>query len=182
MMLRAATLSCVILLASCTTTPKVNFDADPQAQFGTYKTYSWAYNAAPQAANPLLLQRVKTSVNAYLASRGYTQGEPGDFAIGFTLGARDRVEVTQLGGYGAYYRPWGAWGGGWGGGYGQVDVRNVTDGTLVIDIYDSKSKSPVWHGTATQQISSDAVTQETVDTAVSAVLANFPPPPPKAKK
>ncbi|HUD29011.1 MAG TPA: DUF4136 domain-containing protein [Novosphingobium sp.] len=180
MIQRAATLACVLFLASCTTTPKVNFDADPQANFTGYKTYSWAYNAAPQGANPLLVQRVKSSVTAYLASHGYTPAEPGDFAIGFTLGSRDRVEVTQLGGYGPYYRPWGAWGG-WGG-YNQVDVRNVTDGTLVIDIYDTKAKAPVWHGTATQQVSGDSVPQEKLDAAVAAVMANFPPPPAPVKK
>lgn len=179
MILRAATLACAILLTSCTTTPKVNFDADPSADFSRYKTYSWAYNAAPQGANPLTVQKVKASVTSYLAAHGYTPADPGDFAIGFTIGARDRVEVTQLGGYGPYYRPWGAWGGGWGAGYNQVDVRNVTDGTLVVDIYDSRSKSPVWHGTATQEVSSSTVSQETIDVAVSAVLANFPPPPPK---
>jgi len=55
-------------------------------------------------------------------------------------------------------------------------VRNVTDGTLVIDIYDAKTKQPVWHGTATKQVGSKTVSQEELDQAVAAVLANFPPP------
>lgn len=174
---RAVTLAfCTMLAASCTTTPQVSFDADPQANFAHFRTYSWAYTAAPQGTNPLLSQRVKTSIDSALAARGYTQADPGDFAIGFTLGARNRVEVSSLGAYGPYFRPWGGWGG-----MNQVDVRNVTDGTLTIDIYDTATKAPVWHGRATQQVSSDQISQEKVDVAVNAVLAKFPPPPAGAK-
>ncbi len=179
MILRAASISCLALLTACTTTPKVSFDADPQADFSRYRTYSWAYDAAPQGSNPLLRQRVRASIDRYLASRGYTQARPGNFAVGFTLGARNRVTLTQLGTYGPYYRPWGGWGG-WGG-YGQIDVRNVTDGSLVIDIYDTASKRPVWHGMATQEVSGDIVKQEKIDAAVSAVLAHFPPSPAPVK-
>ncbi|MGO4168812.1 uncharacterized protein DUF4136 [Novosphingobium sp. PhB57] len=174
---RALTLACCALLtASCATTPKVTFDADPTANFAGFRTYSWAYTAAPQGVNPLLTQRVKTAVESEMSKRGYTQAGTGDFAIGFTLGSRDRVEVSSLGSYGPYFRPWGGWAG-----YNQVDVRNVTDGTLTIDVYDSASKSPVWHGTATQQVTSSSVTQEKVNAVVTAVLANFPPPAGAAK-
>lgn len=178
MILRAATVISAFFLASCATTPTVKYDADAQADFSKFKTYSWAYSTAPQGSNPITVQKVKASMTAYLASRGFTKAEPGDFAVGFTLGARDRVEVTQLGSYGPYYRPWGPYAGlgGWRAGYSAVDVRNVTDGTLAVDIYDSASKTPVWHGTATQQVSGDAPSQATIDGAVSAVLANFPPP------
>lgn len=174
MMARAAGLAfCTMLVAACTATPQINFDADPQADFARLRTYSWAYSSAPQGTNPLLSQRVRTSIDNALAARGYTQAQPGDFAIGFTLGARNRVEVSSLGTYGPYFRPWGGWGGA---GFSQVDVRNITDGTLTIDIYDTSSKAPIWHGTATQQVTTDRISQETVDSVVSAVLANFPPP------
>jgi len=163
---------CTVLMASCTATPQISFDADPQANFAHFRTYSWAYTAAPQGTNPLLSQRVRTSIDNALAARGFTQADPGDFAVGFTLGARNRVEVSSLGTYGPYFRPWG----GWGGGFNQVDVRNITDGTLTIDIYDAASKAPVWHGRATQQVTTDQISQEKVDSVVTAVLANFPPP------
>ncbi len=174
---QAVTLVCgALLTAACATTPKVTFDADPSANFAGYKTYSWAYTSAPQGVNPLLTQRVKTAVESTLASRGYTQAATGDFAIGFTLGSRDRVEVSSLGSYGPYFRPWGGWGG-----FNQVDVRNITDGTLTVDVYDSGSKAPVWHGTAIQEVSGSTASQEKVSAVVTAVLANFPPPAGAAK-
>ncbi len=60
--------------------------------------------------NPLLFQRVQGSIDRSLAARGFQRAEPGDFAVAFTMGRRDRVEVTDFGTYGPYYRGWG-WGG-----------------------------------------------------------------------
>lgn len=160
----------IALVSACTTGPRVSVDADPQANFSAFRTYSWAYASAPEGVNPLLTQRVRAAIDKTLAARGYTQADPGDFAVGFTLGARNRVETTTLGGYGAYYRPWGGWGG-----VAQVDVRNVTDGTLTIDIYDATTKAAVWNGQATKEVRTDQIAQEKVDAAVEAVLAKFPP-------
>ena len=60
-------------------------------------------------------------------------------------------------------------------------MRNITDGTLTIDIYDAASKAPVWHGTATQEVTSTTLSAEKVTAVVTAVLANFPPPAAAAK-
>lgn len=166
-----------MVIAACTTTPKVQYDADPSANFSTYRTYSWAYQTLPSGANPLISQRIVSAVDNALAAKGYTKSGAGDFAIGFTVGSRDRVEVNQLGGWGPYYRPWG----GWGGYGGSVDVRNVTDGTLTLDVYDVKSKAAVWHGTATAEITSKSASEAYLTSTVQAVLANFPPPPAVAK-
>ncbi len=50
----------------------------------------------------------------------------------------------------------------------------MTDGTLVIDIYDVATKKAVWHGVATQEINPAKVEQATIDAAVDAVIAQFP--------
>lgn len=165
----------LLLLAGCASGPAVKVDADPSANISNYRTYSWAYQDPPRGMNPLAYQRVRESIDASLASRGYTQAQPGDFAIGFTLGARDKVEVTDFGPYAPFYPGYGrGFRGGWAAPYNNVDVRNVTEGTLAIDIYDAATKKPVWHGVATQNIGSN-VTQQHIDTAVSSVLAKFPP-------
>lgn len=167
----------LLLLAGCASTPNVKVDADPSANVSAYRTYSWAYHDTPRGMNPLSYQRVKGSIDNYLSSRGYTQASPGDFAIGFTLGARDKVEVDDFGPYGPFYPGYGVgyrWG--WAAPYSNVDVRNVTEGTLAIDIYDTGTKKPVWHGTASQNIGSSAVTQEQIDTAVASVLGKFAAP------
>lgn len=165
----------LLLLAGCASGPDVKVDVDPTANIANYRTYSWTYHDTPRGMNPLAYQRVRQSIDANLASRGYTLADPGDFAVGFTLGARDKVEVTDFGPYGAFYPGYGrGFGGGWAAPYNNVDVRNVTEGTLTIDIYDTGTKKPVWHGVATQNIGSK-VTQDQIDLAVSSVLAKFAP-------
>ncbi len=168
----------LLLLASCATTPDVKVDADPSANLGAYRTYSWVYSDAPRGMNPLMYQRVRQSIDTYLAGRGYSQASPGDFAVGFTLGARDKVEVDDFGPYGGFYPGYGMgyrWG--WAAPYSTTEVRNVTEGTLAIDIYDTASKKPVWHGAASQNVGSTPVTQEQIDVAVSSVLSKFAAPP-----
>lgn len=172
----------LLLLAGCATGPNVVVDSDPNVDVSRYRTYSWAFSSTPRGMNPLTYQRVKTAIDANLASRGYSQAEPGDFAVGFTLGARDKVEIDSFGPYAPYYGR--GWGYGWGGGmaYSNTYARNYTEGTLTIDIYDTGTKQPVWHGVASQEISAGKVTQEVVDTAVAAVLNKFGAPPPAPAK
>jgi hypothetical protein len=169
---RASLAGVVLALAGCTASPQVKTDFDPSADFSRYHSYSWAYTGTPQGMNPLMFERVHASIDRALAARSYSQGNPGEFAVAFTLGRRDSVQVTDFGPYGPYYARWG-----WGGAYRDIDVRNVTRGTLVIDIYDTATKKPVWHGIATQEINPDKIDPSGIDTAVDAVIAKFPPVP-----
>jgi hypothetical protein len=166
---RALVIAVCFALGACATTPKITYDADPSANFSAYRGYSWTYTAAPQGMNPLIYQRVRSSIDSTLAAKGISPADPGDFAVGFTLGRRDSVQVTDFGSYGPFYRGFGGWG-------RDIDVRNVSDGTLTIDIYDTRTKQPVWHGVATQEIGGGNVDQAKIDAAVQGVLANFPPP------
>jgi len=53
----------------------------------------------------------------------------------------------------------GGWGyyGGWGGGMGtaQTRVNTYVEGTMVIDLFDAKTKKLVWRGIGTDSVSSD---------------------------
>ena len=168
-----------LALAGCETTPTINSDFDPSVNFAKYRTYSWVYSAPPTGMNPLNYERIRASIDRSLMSRGYTQADPGDFAVAFTVGRRDRVEVHDYGPYGGFYPGWGygyRWG--WAPMYRQVDVRNVTDGSLAIDFYDTGTKHPIWHGTATKEIyPGRSVSQAEIDQAVDGVIARFPPQP-----
>lgn len=169
-------LASTLALASCATGPQISSDFDPAANFANYRTYSWVYTAAPQGMNPLTYERVRASIDRSLSARGYTQASPGDFAVAFTLGRRDSVQVTDMGPYGGFYPGWGgAYRWGWAPVYRPVDVRNVTEGSLAIDFYDTATKKPVWHGVATQEVTPGRVDQALIDTAVDGVIAKFPP-------
>lgn len=174
--MRKLLLASALLIAACETTPTINSDFDPSVNFAKYRTYSWVYGTTPEGMNPLTYERVRASIDRSLAARGYTQANPGDFAVAFTLGRRDTVRVTDYGPYGGFYPGWGygyRWG--WAPVYNQVDVRNVTEGSLAIDFYDTATKRPIWHGTATQEVTPGRVNQALIDQAVDGVIARFPP-------
>lgn len=176
MKLRHLLIVATALAAGCATGPRVTTDADPAANFSGYRTYSWVVSSPPQGMNPIMYERIKASIDRSLAARAFTQGEPADFAIAFTVGARDRVEVTDYGPYATYYPGWGrGYRYGWAPVYNNVDVRNVTDGTLAIDIYDAGTRRPVWHGVATKEIRPERIEQADIDEAIDAVLDRFPP-------
>ena len=84
-----------LALAGCETAPVINSDFDPSVNFAKYRTYSWIYQAPPEGMNSLVYERIRASIDRSLAARGYTQANPGDFAVAFTVGRRDRVEVTD---------------------------------------------------------------------------------------
>lgn len=171
---RHVLIALVAAAAGCAPAVNIKTDSDPSVQFDKYRTYTWVYSAVPTGMNPLLYQRVRDSIDRSLAARSYTQATPGQFAVAFTLGRRDKVVVTDFGPYAPFYGPYG-----FPRGYGMnnVDVRNVTDGSLAIDFYDVATHKPIWHAVATQEISANKVDQATIDKAVDAVLARFPPQP-----
>ena len=54
----------------------------------------------------------------------------------------------------------------------------MTDGSLAIDFYDTGTKHPIWHGTATKEVyPGRPVEQAVIDQAVDGVIARFPPQP-----
>lgn len=179
--MRAFPLVFALLLTACQSAG-VDTDFDPAAQFTAYRTYHWLPSEAPRGMNPLMFRRVKDSIDRSLAARGYTRADPGDFAITFTIDERDRIRADDYGygwggfGWGGY--GWGGWGwgccgAGWG--YPAVDIYTVTQRSIVIDIYDARTRAPAWHGVVRRETYSDRLDYGRLDRAVEAVLAKFPP-------
>ena len=182
--MRAFPLIAALLLTACQSVG-VQTDFDPAANFTAYRTYQWLPSEAPRGMNPLMFRRVKDSIDRSLAARGYVQGEPADFAITFTIDERDRIHADDYGygwgGWGPGYYGWGGYGWGWGGwggwGYPAVDIYTTVQRSIVIDVYDAKTRAPVWHGTVKRESYSDRVNYGRLDQAVDAVLNKFPPQP-----
>ena len=181
--MRAFPLIAALLLTACQTAG-VRTDFDPAAPFTSYRTYSWLPSEVPRGMNPLMFRRVKDAIDRSLAARGYSQATPGDFAITFTIDERDRVHADDYGsGWGGY--GWGGWGwggccwgwGGWGPGWGYpaVDIYTTTQRSIIIDVYDAKTRAPAWHGVVKRESYSDRVDYSKLDKAVDRVLAQFPP-------
>jgi hypothetical protein len=100
-----------------------------------------------------------------------------DLIILTYAGVKDRVNLSTYGySTGGY---WGPYYGGYGGGYStQTVVNRYQEGTLHIDIMDSKEKALVWKGSGTGVISdarSPQERQQIINEAVMEILDEFPP-------
>jgi hypothetical protein len=172
----------VLGLAAGCSSFAVNSDFDQSANFADYQTFNFISDkpllvADIAGASPLLPGRLMKAARKELTAKGFRfvdDRASADFVISFTLGARDKIRVTS---YPTTYRR-GAYVGGWGAPYyNEVDVRNYTEGTLSIDLFDVQTRKPVWHGWAVKSITSaDRENPEPlINEIVEAILAEFPP-------
>lgn len=146
--------------------PDIRTDFDPVADFSDFQSYAWIYQAPPRGMDPQLYERIRSSIDRELNARGHKQRQGGDTAIAFTIGPRDKVDVADLGPYGASYGLGWRQGFRWSPGPG-YDERQFTEGTLVIDLYNAHTKQAVWHGKAPLDAAD-------VDKTVAALVARIP--------
>jgi len=151
----------------------IQTDFDHQANFSQYKTYSWQQI---KAADSLWDSRIKNAVDAQLAAKGWTQVDSGgDVAIvAIKTTQTQRSLQTFYDGFG------GGWG--WrrfgGGGFGEATTteQDYKEGTLVVDMFDAKTKQLVWRGSAEDTLSDKADKNEkNLDKGVTKMFKDFPP-------
>lgn len=175
-------------LAGCASGFKATYDSDPAHDFSAYQTYAWI-SANPmivgptnRVPNPLLEPRIMAAIEDGMTTRGYSKvddPEAADFVLSFTVGSREEVQVNSYPATYAGYGYRGAWG--WGGPYygmaTETQVRQYQKGMLALDVFDVKERRPVFHAVAEKSIteSDRKKMDETIQAAVDAVLAAFPP-------
>lgn len=173
----------LLSISACTSTLPVRSDYDKQADFSHYRTFTWLNENPITAADgrspeisALTLSRIVSAIEAELEYKGYNKaavGEKADFAVAFTVGTRERIDVDS---YPLAYRgPWH-----WHSTYWDYDIstRTYQEGMLGVDIFDESSHQPVWHGFTYKRITGSVREDPApvIRDAVSAVLAEFPPP------
>ena len=163
----------MILFASAVSAQQVKTDYDRSANFGQYKTYSWQQVKTKDALD---VDRIKSAVNAALAAKGWSQVESGgDVSI-------IAIETTQnQQSLNTFYD---GFGGGWGwrrfGGGGFGEATTTTDtykvGTLVVDLFDTKTKQLLWRGTSSDTLSNNSSKNiKNLDKGVEKMFKHFPP-------
>src|SRR5438132_1921856 len=152
---------------------QVKTDYDHSANFGQYKTYSWE---KVQTKDPLMVDRIKDAVNAALAARGWTQVDSGGdvSVVAMEITRNQQTLNTFYNGFG------GGWG--WrrfgGGGFGEATTTTETYkvGTLVVDLFDTKTKKLLWRGTSSDTLSNNSDKNiKNLDKGVEKLFKQFPP-------
>src|ERR1700680_4335500 len=150
---------------------QVKTDFDHQANFSQYKTYSWQ---EIKPANSLWDARIKSAVDAQLAAKGWTQVESGgDVAIvAIETSHTERTLQTFYDGMGGGWR----WRGFGGMGESTTTEQDYKEGTLVVDLYDTKTKPLIWRGSAEDMVSNNAEKNEkNLNKGVEKMFKKFPP-------
>jgi hypothetical protein len=152
---------------------QVKTDYDRSANFGQYKTYSWEQVKTKDALD---VDRIKAAVNAALAAKGWTQVDTGgDVSIIAVETTRDQQTLNTF---------YDGFGGGWGwrrfggGGFGEATTTTETYkvGTLVVDLFDTKTKQLIWRGTSSDTLSNNSNKNiKNLDKGAEKMFKKFPP-------
>ncbi len=149
----------------------VKTDFDHQAKFDQYKTYTWQ---EIKPANSLWDDRIKNAVDAQLAAKGWTKVDSGgDVAVvAIKTTKTERRLQTFYDGFGGGWR----WRGFGGMGEATTTEQDYKEGTLVVDLYDSKTKELIWRGSAEDTLSDkEAKNEKNLDKGVAKMFKKFPP-------
>ena len=166
-----ALIGLVLFLANASFAQQVKTDYDRAANFSQYKTYSWE---KVQTADPLWVDRIKAAVNAALAAKGWTQVESGgDISIVAIEINRDHQTLnTFYDDFGGGFR-WRGFGG-----FGEATTTSdtYTVGTLVVDLFDAKTKTLVWRGVSSGMLSDKSDKNiKNLNRGVQKMFQHFPP-------
>ena len=164
----------VALLASAALSAQdVRYNSMPGTDFAKYHTYKWVVIEGGSHPNQIADAQIKSSVDSQLAAKGLTKtdSDKADLLIGY------QVSVDKEKQWNAY-----SMGGARFGGMGSATSSTISNGSLVLDMYDPTSKQLVWTGTATKTLNpsgNQEKNQKNLDKAMAKLLKNFPPPPKK---
>jgi hypothetical protein len=171
----------VLLLAACASGPRITSEADPEADFGSYRTFGFYTPLALEKegyATPTT-DRIKAAARAQLESRGYTYTtQQPDLWVNLNAYMQERTDVTSFPtvDYSYYYsyrsRAYFAvpyW-------RDQTQVSKYTEGTLNVDLVDRQKNRLVWEGIAVGRIAKlkPAERAARIDSTLAEIFARYP--------
>ena len=165
------------MLGAAASAQDVKTDYDKSANFGAIKTF--AVKIGTSWNNQISEKRITDEIAQTLTEKGWKQVEENPDALVLLHGATEKQQslntfYSGMGGYGGYgYR---GWGGGMGMGTATTTTSEYLVGTLVVDIFDAKSKALMFRGTASDEISDKPEKNiKKVEKASKKMFKDFPP-------
>ena len=179
-------LSLVLVLAACGSTPTANMDFDPAFDFSGVRTFAIQPIHRTEASRAVLsdmqIGRVNASLTDELERRGFQvvdNNAEADILLVWHLVTQERTDIRTFNST-RRYRGWHSGPRGWGnmGTNTNVTVRQYTQGTFIVDLVDPVRLQAVWRSVFESRMrdqSNPERAEEARNTAVAAVLAEFPP-------
>ena len=160
----------VALMACIVTTGQdVRYNFMPGTDFSKYHTYKWVAIEGAAHPNQIVDQEIKQAVDSQLASKGLAKidGDKADLYVGYQIAIDQEKQWNAFGMGGARW-----------GGMGSATSSTITNGTLVLDMYDPGTKQLVWTGNATKTLDpsgNQEKNMKNLNKAMQKLLKNYPP-------
>lgn len=170
----ASVCALALTMATAAMAQHVETTVDRSADFSKYKTFT--IEIATPWGNEIGEKNVLDELTAAFKAKGWSQVKDASDVRIVVHGATEekkQLNTFYTGGYGGGY--YGGWG--WGGvGSSSTTVSEFTEGTLVVDIFDSATKSLLWRGIAQDELKKKQEKREKqASKAVQKLLRDFPP-------
>ena len=170
-----------VLLGGCASGPRISSEADPEADFSSYRSFGFYAPLALEKegyATPTT-DRIKAAARAQMESRGYVfSADQPDLWVNLNAYMQEKTDVSTIPtvDYNYYYsyraRSYFAvpyW-------RDQTNVRQYTEGTLNVDLVDRARNRLVWEGIAVGRVSKVKPEERAarIDSAVAEIFARYP--------
>lgn len=163
----------LVFLGSCVSV-RVASDYDKKANFNTYKTYAFYKTGIDKAEiSDLDKKRILKAIDAEMTYKGFVKSANPDILVSIFTKEKRVVNIYND-----------LWGGSYGWGwspyyYGRGNnITSKTEGSLYIDLIDTKNKELVWQGKGVGTLSdihNIEKKEERIREFVSEILKAYPP-------
>jgi hypothetical protein len=160
---------CVVLVCITSTIAigqQVSVNFNHSESFAQYHTYAWGSDNANKVQNSILAQVAEQDIDSGLQGKGLQkvqEDQNPDLLVTANGGMKEETSYSAMGMRGI------------GGGMGTITPEQNVVGTLIVDLYDAKTKSLVWRGLAQETLNNKGnKNQELVQKAVTKMLKQWP--------
>lgn len=187
--------SIALLIASSCSSVKFKADYDGDVDFTQHKTLS--YYGWQEESDKILTrfekERIELAFGEEFKKRGFSLAErDGDIVVSLFIVVDQKKGATAYTNHYGGGGPYGYYGGygygagwGWGMGYSSTSYQEYEYyvGTLVCDVFDSKTKKLIWQGVVSGEIDDNPKTRErNLPRVVKELMKRYPKQPVKDKK
>jgi hypothetical protein len=157
-------LLCITSVIAVGQTVSVNYNHSQS--FSGYHTYAWGGNNQNQIQNSILAQVAQQDIDTALQGKGLqkvTEDQNPDLVVTASGGLKQETSYTAMGMRG------------WGGGMGTISPEQNVVGTMIVDLFDAKTKSLIWRGIGQNTLSNNGnKNQQIVGKAVQKMFNQWP--------
>ena len=161
-----AVLASILAFAALAPAQKITTEFDQGADFSQFRTFyineGQLNTKSPVLNNDLIRKRIQEDIRGRLIEKGLTEvtSGPRDLNVNFSLGSARRREVDVY--------PVGWWG-------ARRIVTPFVEGTLVINLRDTRQRALVWRAIAVENKSDAPHIESKLDDMVKKSFGQYPP-------